>query len=457
MKEAMLYEKLTDSRVRCNLCAHRYVIAEGENSVGQVREKRRGTLYTLALIVFIVLCLMVPSTAIAKPVDVDELRSDDQPVVRAILFYSPTCPHCHYVITEVLVPMVNEHGDQLQVVAIDTSQLGGAQLYQAAIERYEIAPERLGVPTLVVGDVVLVGGLEIPEQFPALFEEGLAAGGVDWPDIPGLAGLVSEAEARPSPTPTSVTTAIPVATSAIVPTAIATPVLSPTIVPRVTSMPPTSATDTAEPSVLTVGDDEISIAEVKEPPSDPVGFALAGVVLVGMIGAFGYAAWRVTIVRQRLFNFASNPGIRSKTWLIPLLAVLGLGVAAYLAYVEVNQVEAVCGPVGECNIVQTSAYAVMLGIPVAVWGVLHYVASGVLWTGQRFLSGRWANLSVLGLLGLTLFGTLFSIYLTCLELVVIHAICVWCLSSAVITTLLMLMVVVPVTSGLCPENGWRKS
>jgi uncharacterized membrane protein len=222
-------------------------------------------------------------------------------------------------------------------------------------------------------------------------------------------------------------------------------------------MPPVSATDTPEPSVLTVGDDEISIGEVQEPPADPVGFALAGVVLVGMIGAFGYAAWRVTEVRQRLFNFAGNPGIRSRTWLIPLLAVLGLGVAAYLAYVEVKQVEAVCGPVGECNIVQTSAYAVMLGIPVAVWGVLHYVATGVLWTGQRFLSGIWANLSGLGLLGLTLFGTLFSIYLTCLELFFIRAICAWCLSSAVITTLLMLMVVVPVTSGLCLENGRRKS
>jgi uncharacterized membrane protein len=450
MKEAMLYEKLTDGRVRCNLCAHRYVIAEGENGVGQVREKRRGTL-SLALIVFIVLCLMLPSTAVAKPVDVDEPRSDDQPVVRAILFYSPTCPHCHSVITEVLVPMVNEHGDQLQVGGIDTSQLGGAQLYQAAIERYEIPPERLGVPTLVVGDVVLVGGLEIPEQFPALFEEGLAAGGVDWPDIPGLAGLISEAKARPSPTPTSVTTAIPVATSAVVPTA------SPTIVPQATGVPPVSATDTPEPSVLAVGDDEISIGEVQEPPSDPVGFTLAGVVLVGMIGAFGYAAWRVTIVRQRLFNSAGNPGIRSRTWLIPLLAVLGLGVAAYLAYVEVKQVEAVCGPVGECNIVQTSAYAVMLGIPVAVWGVLHYVAAGVLWTGQRFLSGRWANLSALGLLSLMLFGTLFSIFLTCLELFVIQAICAWCLSSAMITTLLMLIVVIPVTSGLCPENGRRKS
>jgi len=42
-------------------------------------------------------------------------------------------------------------------------------------------------------------------------------------------------------------------------------------------------------------------------------------------------------------------------------------------------------------------------------------------------------------------GTIFSIYLTCLELLVIHAVCAWCLSSAVITTVLMLLVAIPIT------------
>jgi pyruvate formate lyase activating enzyme len=47
MKEAMLYEKLPDSRVRCELCAHRCVIADGKKGLCQVRENRGGTLYTL--------------------------------------------------------------------------------------------------------------------------------------------------------------------------------------------------------------------------------------------------------------------------------------------------------------------------------------------------------------------------------------------------------------------------
>jgi uncharacterized membrane protein len=275
------------------------------------------------------------------------------------------------------------------------------------------------VPTLVVGDVVLVGGNEIPEQFPSLFEEGLAAGGIDWPDIPGLAEVLSEGDPESSPTSA--------------PPATASPTPSPTAAPA--------------PSLLTAGGDEILSDETQKPPSDPVGFVLAGMVLVGMVVSFGYAARRVAAARRRLFRFSGNPGIRVKTWAIPFSALLGLGVAAYLAHVEISHAEAVCGPVGECNIVQTSAYAVMLGVPVAVWGVFNYLAVGALWAGQRYLLGRWANKLAQGLLGLTLFGVLFSIYLTCLELFVIHAICLWCLSSAVITTVAMLLVVIPVTRG----------
>jgi len=47
MKEAMLYEKLGDGRVRCNLCAHRCVISPGHRGICAVRENRDGTLYSL--------------------------------------------------------------------------------------------------------------------------------------------------------------------------------------------------------------------------------------------------------------------------------------------------------------------------------------------------------------------------------------------------------------------------
>jgi uncharacterized membrane protein len=369
------------------------------------------------IILLIIAWLAIPSITVAQ--------SADEPVVQAVLFYSPTCPHCHYVITEVLIPMVDDYGHQLQILGIDTSQPEGGLLYQAAIERYQIPTQRRGVPTLIVNDIVLVGSGEIPDQFPSLVEEGLASGGISWPDIPGLEQVLpSEVEQGPSPTATSQVTITPTHTPTGAPTA--TPI----------------------PAALVTGDAELPSTESEMPPPDPPGFTLAGVVLAGMVAALGYTVLRIMPGGQRLFQLNRNPVTYAHTLAIPLLSLLGLGVATYLAYVEITHVEAVCGPVGECNLVQSSPHAQLLGIPVAVLGLLNYLAVGVLWAGQKYPVAQLANLSALGLLGLTLLGTLFSIYLTLLELFVIHAICAWCLSSAVITTLLMLLVVMPITGNL---------
>ena len=47
MREAMLFKKLPESSVCCNLCAHRCVIKDGKKGICQVRENQGGTLYTL--------------------------------------------------------------------------------------------------------------------------------------------------------------------------------------------------------------------------------------------------------------------------------------------------------------------------------------------------------------------------------------------------------------------------
>ena len=47
MKEAMLYEELSDKRVRCRLCAHRCLIADGQRGICGVRENQEGVLYTV--------------------------------------------------------------------------------------------------------------------------------------------------------------------------------------------------------------------------------------------------------------------------------------------------------------------------------------------------------------------------------------------------------------------------
>jgi uncharacterized membrane protein len=124
-------------------------------------------------------------------------------------------------------------------------------------------------------------------------------------------------------------------------------------------------------------------------------------------------------------------------WLIPLLAIIGIGVASYLSFVEVTNTEAVCGPVGDCNTVQQSPYATLFGIlPVGVLGVVGYILILGVWLAGKFGPKNWQKITSIILWALALFGVLFSIYLTFLEPFVIGATCAWCLTTAVIMTVI---------------------
>ncbi|NJN67573.1 MAG: vitamin K epoxide reductase family protein [Chloroflexaceae bacterium] len=164
---------------------------------------------------------------------------------------------------------------------------------------------------------------------------------------------------------------------------------------------------------------------------DPVGNALAILVLVGMMGVVGSVA--VTFRRAKV-----APLPPWKTWAIPLLALVGAAVAGYLAYVETAEVTAVCGPVGDCNTVQQSDYARIFGLlPVGTVGLIGYGAILVAWLVGQLARGTLASAAWLMLFGMALAGTLFSIYLTFLEPFVIGATCAWCLTSAVLITVLL--------------------
>ena len=77
-------------------------------------------------------------------------------------------------------------------------------------------------------------------------------------------------------------------------------------------------------------------------------------------------------------------------------------------------------------------------------GVFNYLFIGVLWWGQRTLRGADLRLATATLLAVTVAGTLFSLYLTLLELFVIEAVCAWCLTSSVVSSLLMVVVTVQI-------------
>jgi uncharacterized membrane protein len=120
---------------------------------------------------------------------------------------------------------------------------------------------------------------------------------------------------------------------------------------------------------------------------------------------------------------------------IGVLAVVGVAIATYLTYVHYADVKPFCvAGGGGCEKVQTSDYAKLAGIPVAVLGLVGYgLILGSLWV--RGDAGRLAG-AVIALAG---FG--FSAYLTYRELYTIDAICQWCVASAAVMTLLAVLAV----------------
>jgi uncharacterized membrane protein len=455
----------------------------------------KGRFYTVAIIVLGLAAVQVFYADTGKP------------VVRAVLFTSPTCGHCAKVKEEVLPPLVERYGPQLQVVNINTRTQIGQEIFLSACMKHGLV--NLSVPLLIVGNTALLGSVEIPERFPGLVEKNIAEGGIDWPGIPGLRTMLAanpafssdapeeaeppaealagaapmpiametEPSSEPAAVPSSTTTEKSVESASSTPPAMAAaPAPKPlpasnsktpeqasaglsasnSAAPRSSAAPvaplPANASAIAgsgsppptvkrEPSGLidlTAGEEEIGVAERIQ--RDLYGNILSILVLAGMI-----LTLLASPVILRKSEVPANPGKAPHyDWLTPILTLAGLGVAGYLSHVEVQEVAAVCGPVGDCNTVQQSEWAKLFGIlPIGVLGLLGFLAILAAWALRHWGSDRISHWAAVSILGMTAFGTLFSIYLTFLEPFVIGATCLWCLSSSVIMTALYVLALRP--------------
>lgn len=350
--------------------------------------------------------------------------ADDAPVVHAVLFYSPTCPHCHEVITNSLPPIVDKYGDQLQIVLINVDTEGGQQLYRSAMAWVPLPAQVTGVPLMIVGREYLYGSIEIPARLPGIVAAGLAAGGIDWPAMPGMEAVVAQIEAQQAQAETDVAEPAP----AVEDQQPAVEDQQPAVEPETTIAPEPVAVAVTDPADIAAATD-LTLAE--RLALDPTANAIAILVLALML---------VSLIVVAISWLRQGPAPASaqgwQIWIVPVLALIGLGVAAYLAFVETTETAAVCGPVGDCNAVQQSQYARLFGVPIGVLGVAGYLAILIVWAWQRFNPAaaqrtRWI------LPALALFGVVFNIYLTFLEPFVIGAVCMWCITSALIMTALL--------------------
>jgi uncharacterized membrane protein len=111
------------------------------------------------------------------------------------------------------------------------------------------------------------------------------------------------------------------------------------------------------------------------------------------------------------------------------VALVGVGIAGYLTVVHYAGSAPVCAIAHGCATVQKSAYAELAGVPVALIGLLGYLAI----LGSLAGDGERAR-TLTAVLAFSGFGM--SLWLTWIEVAELHAICIWCVASALCMTAL---------------------
>ncbi len=120
--------------------------------------------------------------------------------------------------------------------------------------------------------------------------------------------------------------------------------------------------------------------------------------------------------------------------IVAALALAGIFISIYLTLYKLGVIGDLSCSIGSCETVNTSRWSVVLGLPVAAWGLFFYIdvfVIALVGTMPRFENEPLVSIVLAAEAAI---GVLFSAWLTYLELAVIHAICIWCVTSAVVVT-----------------------
>jgi uncharacterized membrane protein len=145
-----------------------------------------------------------------------------------------------------------------------------------------------------------------------------------------------------------------------------------------------------------------------------------------------------------------HPGEGALRVALGAVALAGLAISAYLTAVRYADENPSCVIGGGCTTVQNSEYAELAGIPVAVLGLLAY--GGLL--AAALLAGPLGR--ALGLFT-ALVGVGFSAWLTYAELFLIEAVCLWCVVSAILMVLALVLTVARAARASGAEGSARRS
>ncbi len=387
------------------------------------------------LAILLLIQITVPLTALAQ--------DSDEPIVYGILFYSTTCPHCEEFIANDLPGYEAEFGDQFVLTQVETSGGQGRELLFEAGEKYNI--ERLAVPMMILGDTVMIGNGQINSQAPDIIRNALQNDGLDYPDLAGFDPETIVNEDTGFSTDDLANVFAVVILFGLLAIAAAPGV----VFYQTRKLRNKRFVDWFEQmegrivllSIIVVGA-ILAISLIFNATDDGFALIMATLAFAGLaIAAFIIGTQLMdpnASTQKRKRRRKRKPTVSIPEWIVPLVILSGLVVAVYLSYVEVGEEEAACGVMGDCNAVQQSEYAELFGlIPIGVMGIAGYVVLLGCWGASQLKVSPLAELGSAGMLGASLFGVLFSAYLTFLEPFVIKATCTWCLTSAVVMMALL--------------------
>jgi len=110
----------------------------------------------------------------------------DPDAVHGLYFYSTDCPHCMEVLEDLIRPLQQEFGSKLDLRLVEISYASNYELLIRAEEFFGVKAEERAIPTLIIAEEVLIGEEPIRANLRSMIEEGIVAGGIDWPPIPNL-------------------------------------------------------------------------------------------------------------------------------------------------------------------------------------------------------------------------------------------------------------------------------
>ena len=136
-------------------------------------------------------------------------------------------------------------------------------------------------------------------------------------------------------------------------------------------------------------------------------------------------------MNNNLKNATNRRDSKSKAWIIYTLVFLGSLDALYLTWTKLFRVDALCLGTGKCDVVNASSYSTIAGVPIAALGLAMYLFIGAITLLESF-DPHLREISRLAVFGISLFGFMYSMWLTYVEIIIIEEICIWCVGSAII-------------------------